>query len=230
LLGIAQANPVSGAERSPRRYNPAQPHWISMAGNIMQPDRQLTHNSTSFYSAIRPILTLAIIAAAVIATGLITSPAASAQTDQETMPATVMLTKDDVERFLDTLPELNEIGLHVIESSGTDSTGMSQMSAAIGQQDEALAILEKHGFDVPEFRNIGYNVMMAYAAGELENSDVEIAAARDQFASLQGMIPAEQYQMLDEQMGNMQQAIESQPEANIELVREYKSRIAAATN
>jgi hypothetical protein len=201
-----------------------------MAGHNMQSDRRFTFNSFFLCSGIRPILTLAVVAAAVIAAGLITSPAASAQTDQETMPATVILTKDDVERFLDTLPELNEIGLHVMESSGTDSTGMSQMSAAIGQQDEALAILEKYGFDVPEFRDIGYNVMMAYAAGELGNSNIEVAAARDQFASLQSVIPAEQYDMLDEQIVNMQQAIESQPEANIELVQQYKSRIAAATN
>ena len=135
-----------------------------------------------------------------------------------------------MERFVATLPELNEIGLHLIDSSGTDATGVSQMSEAIGSQDEAIAILEKYGFDVPEFRDIGYNVMMAYAAGELENSDVDIAAARDQFASLQSIIPAEQYDMLDEQIVNMQEAIESQPEANIELVQKYKSRIAAATN
>ena len=196
----------------------------------MQADRRFTLTSFVFHSGARSILTLAVAAAACIAVGFISSPAASAQSSQATLPASVILTQDDVERFVATLPELNEIGLNLIDSSGADATGVSQMSEAIGRQDEAIAILEKYGFDVPEFRDIGYNVMMAYAAGELENSDVDIAAARDQFASLQSIIPAEQYDMLDEQIVNMQQAIESQPEANIELVQQYKSRIAAATN
>ena len=201
-----------------------------MAEHNMQADRRFTLTSFVFHSGARSILTLAVAAAACIAVGVITSPIASAQSSQATLPASVILTKDDVERFVATLPELNEIGLNLIDGSGADATGVSQMSEAIGRQDEAITILEKYGFDVPEFRDIGYNVMMAYAAGELENSDVDITAARDQFASLQSMIPAEQYDMLDEQIGNMQQSIESQPEANIELVQQYKSRIAAATN
>jgi hypothetical protein len=206
----------------------------------MRRDRRLTFDSSVVDSSVfdssvvdswtRQILTLAVAVAACIAVGFITAPAASAQSSESTMPATVMLTKIDVERFIATMPELSEIGLNIIDGSGADTTGVTQMTEAIASQDEAIGILEKHGFDVPEFRDVGYSVMMAYAAGELENSDVDVAAARDQFASLQGMIPEDQYQMLDQQIGNMQEAIESQPEANIELVREYKSQIAAATN
>jgi hypothetical protein len=201
----------------------------------MQPNRRSTFDLSHFNSVTRPILTLAVAALTFIAVAFITAPAASAQSGtapetRTTTPATIVLTKNDVERFVAAIAELGDLGLRLSESGGMDATGVMQMTESIANREEAIGILDEHGFDVPEFQEVGYSVMLAYAAGEMENADVDIAAARDQFASLQGMIPEEQYQMLDQQIGNMQQAMESQPEANIELVRGYKSRIEAATN
>lgn len=185
------------------------------------------HRQTRIGSMNRLILTLGVAALAFLATH-----PASAQTGSEATtpaaetPAIVTLTPQDVERFIAAVTELGELGLRLTGSSAAD---VAQMTEEMSTQDEAAAILAKYDFDLPEFRDVGYSVMMAYAAGELEDAQIDVTAARDQFAALQGLIPEDQYRMLEQQIAEAQRTIAAQPQSNVELVRTYKALINAAT-
>ena len=148
-------------------------------------------------------------------------------TDAE-RPEPVMLTNADIERFIGALTDLKQLGVQPAQDSDSDPSGMAAMTNALQTNADAISTLDKHGFDAVSFQRVGYSVMMAYAAGEMENASVEIAAARQQLEAMKSQMPPEQYAMLEQQILGALSMFTDQPPANVELVKPYKARIDAA--
>jgi hypothetical protein len=67
----------------------------------------------------------------------------------------IPLAASDVEQFLAATRDLQQLGLRA---------EATQMTEALQANAEALAVLQRHGFDVPRFQQVAYSVMMAAAA------------------------------------------------------------------
>jgi hypothetical protein len=142
-------------------------------------------------------------------------------------PQPVTLETDDIERFIATMGKLKNLGVNVAEQSQSDPTGMTEMNTALQANADAVLVLEDNGFDITSFQRVGYSVMVAYAADELENADAEISMAKQQLAALKGQMSPEQYAMIERQMLGATSMLENQPPGNVDVVRPYKRQIDA---
>ena len=144
-------------------------------------------------------------------------------------PEPVTLTDSDIERFISALNDLRAMNIQPTNNGDSDPTGMIDLQSVTQANTGAQAILDQHGFDPSSFQRVGYSIMMAYTAAEMEYAGAEIEASRAQLESLKGLLPPEQYAMIEQKVLAAQKVLLDQPQGNIERVKPYKARINAAT-
>lgn len=135
----------------------------------------------------------------------------------------VELSEGTIESFIDAANELSELGDDVTVSD----SGATGFMEGVQINAEALAVLDKHGFEPAEFQQVGYSIGMAMAAESMEENRAEMEEAQRKLEEMKGKVPEAQYELLKSQMMGASEMFSGQPDGNVELVAEYREQIEA---
>lgn len=137
-------------------------------------------------------------------------------------PAAVELTADDVEGFIAVVGELD--GLDTEVEVGTLEPGTGDWAKLNAQ---ALAVIERHGFDVERFQVVAYSISLAAAAGELDQGGAEFDQALAQLEAMKPQLSETQYEAMRKQLVAAAAMLEDQPPGNVALVARYRAELEA---
>lgn len=149
-------------------------------------------------------------------------------------PEPVVLNEQDIERFIAAVTELQQLGAdYSPPATGKEGAEHNawRWSQGLSANDEALAIVKRHGFDSAEqFGLVTYSITRAWAANELEKNRPQIEEAKRQLAEMKGELPPRTYQMMEQRMLGALAHYQDQPKGNRELVAKYRDEIEAAAS
>ena len=137
------------------------------------------------------------------------------------------LTEDHVERFIGAAKDFNEADIEVDDIGDGGVPSQAEVAEKIGNNPEAMRILNKHGFSPEEFSGVSMNVIMAMGAAEMAANKAEIDQAMAQFEAMKGQIPEAQYNQMVGSILAAQEMFAKAPPGNIELVARYKGELEA---
>lgn len=155
-----------------------------------------------------------------VAAALCLAPGALAQT-----PGVRALGEDEIVRYLAVLDAL-------VEQGALDPTRMNQQSS-LDYSGDVKKSIEGHGFDETSFTTAHWNVMLAFAALQVEERRAEIEAAqakqRARLEAARNDMPTEEYaeaiRSLDA-MSTYLNAFKDVPKANVTLAAQHKEALA----
>lgn len=145
------------------------------------------------------------------------------------LPDPIELKESDVTGILRVLPQLKALGFDAEEAAGGDLTLMAE-DMQLNQQ--ALALLKSNGFTAEHFQQSLYTIGLAIAGLQTDTDELAGAAAQSEqaLAELAGQMSPEQLAMIRQQleaaMGTVTQ-LQTQPKANLALVKKYQPQIEA---
>lgn len=149
-------------------------------------------------------------------------------------PEPVDLSEQDIERFIAAVEELQQHGSdYSLPGDGKTAGEQSawRWAQGLSANDEALAIIKRHGFDSAEqFGLVTYSITGAWMANELEKNRPHIEEAKRQLAEMKGELPPRTYQMMEQRMLGALAHYQDQPKGNRELVAKYRDEIEAAAS
>lgn len=140
----------------------------------------------------------------------------------------VALTESDVEHFVGALEELQATGLRYESRLGSDPSDATSLAEGFRGSAEAMAILRKHGFDVPRFQVVSYSVALAMVADQAAASAPEVNEAVAQVEKMKGQIPKEQYDAMlagAQSAAALSQDMQKQPAGNVDVVKPFRERL-----
>jgi hypothetical protein len=148
------------------------------------------------------------------------------------VPEVVSLTEGDVTGFISAATELRRLGVET-EMGESD---VRNLAVGLRKNREAMAILERNGFDSDRFVQVTYSIGLALGALEMKAKEGEITKSREEqermLESMKAQMPAEQYEMMRKQMevgAAMYEQFQDQPEQNLQLVEKYRAQIEATS-
>ncbi len=136
------------------------------------------------------------------------------------------LGEDDVEHFVAALEDFKRAGLE--SRLGSDASEARQFAEGLRASSEAMAILQRHGFDLARFQRVGYSVALALAAADAAASAPKVNEALAEVEKLKGQVPKEQYDAMvagAKAAAGIAEDMQNQPEGNVELVKRFRDRI-----
>lgn len=149
-------------------------------------------------------------------------------------PEPVDLSEQDIERFIAAVEELQQHGSdYSLPGDGKTAGEQSawRWAQGLSANDEALAIIKRHGFDSAEqFGLVTYSITGAWMANELEKNRPHIEEAKRQLAEMKGKLPPRTYEMMEQRMLGELARYQEQPVENRELVARYRDEIEAVVS
>ncbi len=143
----------------------------------------------------------------------------------------ITLSESDVEHFVAALEDLQRAGVRHESRLGSDPSEARQMAEGLRGSSEALAIIQKHGFDLARFQTVGYSLGLAAAASEAAGSAPKMDSALANLEKMKGQLPKEQYDAMVASLkatGGIVEDLQKQPAGNVELYKRYRERLERA--
>ncbi len=140
----------------------------------------------------------------------------------------ITLSESDVEHFVAALEDLQRVGVRQEKRLGADPSDARQMAEGLRGSAEAMAVLERHGFDLVRFQTVGYSIGLAAAAAESGRSAGSMDSAVANLEKMKGQLPKEQYEAMAASLksaGAIVEDLSKQPAGNVDLYRRYRERL-----
>ena len=144
------------------------------------------------------------------------------------------LTANEVDRYIAALQELKKLGLDASAQMEGDPSALKQRAAAAKYGEEMQKVLGRHDFDTQSFNDVHWNVLMAYLASELEQSNAEMQKAQAEqqqlLAEMKKQLPPEQYEQAAKTMQQLMpalNAVTNVPDGNRTLVAARRTKLDA---
>jgi hypothetical protein len=167
------------------------------------------------------------------------SPAASSATTSDATPPAAMsaiplardLTEDEMRRYVALMGDFRKLGL---ETRDMQAQGAGAALAGAQVHGETMEALRRHGFTVPQFEEVHYNVIMAWSALEMEGKSAEMERSRaEQEKALEAMkrtMSEEQVRAMKAQLDMANQQVETMTQSsehNRALIRAHHADLIA---
>ena len=139
--------------------------------------------------------------------------------------APVTLNDGDMKRMVKTLK-----ALEAAEFDSVTSQALTPAAADIANNAEAMRILSANGYSAERFASHMQNIGMAMIALQVRDNRAEIEASLADMEEMRSMVPAEQFESMQQSITTILAMADRAPAGNIELVRKYVDEFEAIGN